>query len=269
MTEKEQISAVSLKLPAPWMNDMEMWLHVVESQFVTRGITQELTKFHYVVAALTPDLASRLRQIIFNPPSTDAYKALKAEILKQTTLTERQRYAVLMRDIELGDGRPTQLLQRLQAVAGETISDHGFLQQIFVEKLPPMVQAVLAVAPPGSSLKELADLADKISEASAVQPTVSAVQRSVSAAPSDDVLQRLIRTQCEMQEEIRALRSELRSRSHSRGRSPDRGRRMGRRRSPSADISESGLCWYHRVWGDRAERCREPCKWAGNGPARE
>ena len=58
MTENDKISAVSLKLPPPWMNHMEMWLHVVESQFVTRGITQELSKFHYVVAALTLDLAS-------------------------------------------------------------------------------------------------------------------------------------------------------------------------------------------------------------------
>jgi hypothetical protein len=269
MKEKEQISAVSLKLPPPWMNDMEMWLHVVESQFVTRGITKELTKFHYVVGALTPDLASRLRKIIFKPPDTDPYKALKAEILKQTTLTERQRYAALMRDIDLGDGRPSQLLQRLQAVAGELISDHGFLQQIFVEKLPPMVQAVLAAAPSSSTLQELADLADKIAEAYAVPPSVSVVQRPSNAAPSADVLEQLIRTQSEMQEELRALRLELRSRNSSRGRSTSRGRRSSSKRSSSADDSDYGLCWYHRVWGDRAERCREPCKWSGNGPARE
>ena len=268
MTDKEQVSAVSLKLPPPWINDMEMWLHVVESQFVIRGITKELTKFHYVVGALTPDLASRLRQIIFKPPDSDPYTALRAEILKQTTLSERQRYAALMRDIELGDSRPSQLLQRLQAVAGELISDKGFLQQIFVEKLPPMVQAVLAAAPSSSTLQELADLADKVTEAYAVPPSVSVVQRPPSAVPTD-VLQQLIRTQSEMQEEFRALRLEMRSRNSSRGRSPGRGRRSSSRRSPSADDSDCGLCWYHRVWGERAERCREPCKWSGNGPARE
>ncbi len=48
--------------------DMDMWLTVVDSQFVTHGIAQELTKFHYVVGALTPDLADRLRHIICNPP---------------------------------------------------------------------------------------------------------------------------------------------------------------------------------------------------------
>ncbi len=73
----ETISAVSPKIPNPWPENMDMWLVVVESQFVTRGITQELTKFHYVVIALTPDLADRLWHIICNPPSEKPYIALR------------------------------------------------------------------------------------------------------------------------------------------------------------------------------------------------
>lgn len=89
MTEKDRISAISMKLPPLWGKDIGMWLHVVESQFITRRISQELTKFHYVVAALTPDLVSRLRPVIFKPPDANPYETLKAAILKQTTLTER------------------------------------------------------------------------------------------------------------------------------------------------------------------------------------
>ncbi len=53
----EAISAVFPKVPNPWPENMDMWLTVIESQYVTRGITQELTKFHYIVGALTPVLA--------------------------------------------------------------------------------------------------------------------------------------------------------------------------------------------------------------------
>ncbi len=60
------ISAVSQNIPNPWPENMEMWLTVVDSQFITRGITQELKKFHYVAGALTPDLADRLRHITCN-----------------------------------------------------------------------------------------------------------------------------------------------------------------------------------------------------------
>ncbi len=56
----EYISAVSPKIPNPWLGNMKMRLTVIDSQFVTHGITQELTKFDYFVGALTPDLADRL-----------------------------------------------------------------------------------------------------------------------------------------------------------------------------------------------------------------
>ncbi len=56
----EKNSAVSPKIANPWPKNMKMWLTVTDSQFVTHGITQELTKFDYFVGALTPDLADRL-----------------------------------------------------------------------------------------------------------------------------------------------------------------------------------------------------------------
>ncbi len=73
----EAILAVSPKIPNPWPENMDMWLTVVDSQFVTRGVTQELTKFHYVVGTLTPDLEDRLRHIICNPPGDKPYTALR------------------------------------------------------------------------------------------------------------------------------------------------------------------------------------------------
>ncbi len=98
---------------------MEMWLTVVDSQFVTRGITQELTKFHYVVGALTPDLADRLRHIICNPPSDKPYTAMREAITKLTALSDRQRYMGLMNDVELGDRTPSQLLRHLENLIGD------------------------------------------------------------------------------------------------------------------------------------------------------
>ncbi len=56
----EKISAVSPKIPNPWPGNMKMRLTVIDSQIVTHGITQELTKFDYFVGALTTDLADRL-----------------------------------------------------------------------------------------------------------------------------------------------------------------------------------------------------------------
>ena len=44
------IFAVSIKIPPSWKSDIEAWLSVVESQFASKGIVAEKTKFHHVVA---------------------------------------------------------------------------------------------------------------------------------------------------------------------------------------------------------------------------
>ncbi len=103
----EKFSAVSPKFPNPWPENLGMWLMVIDSQFVTHGINQEVTKFHYVVGALTPDLADRLRHIICKPPSENPITALREAIIKLTALTDHKRYMVLMRDVELIDRIPS------------------------------------------------------------------------------------------------------------------------------------------------------------------
>ncbi len=97
----EEISAISPKIPNLWLENMEMWLTIIDSQCVTRSITQELTKFHYVVGVLTPDIADRLQHIICKPPSEKPYTALRQAIITFTVLTDRQRYMALMRDVEI------------------------------------------------------------------------------------------------------------------------------------------------------------------------
>ncbi len=124
----ENISAVSSKIPNPWPQNMEMWLTVIDSQFDIHGITQQQTKFHYVVGALTPDLADRLRHIICKPPSEKPYTALRKAIIKLTALTDRQRYMALMRDVELGDRSPSQFLQYLENLIGDSKFFDGFFR---------------------------------------------------------------------------------------------------------------------------------------------
>ncbi len=64
----EKILAASPKIPNPWPENMELWLTVIDSNFVTRGITQELTKFHHVVGGLTPDLQTGFDIYLAGPP---------------------------------------------------------------------------------------------------------------------------------------------------------------------------------------------------------
>ena len=62
------VHTVSLKLPPFWLEDSALWFHQVEAQFATNGITQQLTKSHYIVGSLAPEIAREVRDVIVTVP---------------------------------------------------------------------------------------------------------------------------------------------------------------------------------------------------------
>ena len=101
--------------------DPLVWFAQVEAQFVTRNVTSQRTRFDYVVAALSNEFATEVRDIILSPPEADAYSKLKDLLIKWTAASERKRVQLLFTAEELGD--PTQLLrwmQRMQQLLGDS-----------------------------------------------------------------------------------------------------------------------------------------------------
>ena len=163
------VQAVSLKLPPYWPNDPQIWFAQVEAQFSTRGINAQRTMFDYVVANLTPDIAIEIRDLILRPPEENPYNVLKAQLIKRTAASEQRRLQQLLSTEELGDRKPTQLLRRLQQLAGDTpgLLDGNFLKELFLQRLPSQIRMVLASTRDGTPIEDLAQLADKIIEVAA------------------------------------------------------------------------------------------------------
>ncbi|KAJ8409400.1 hypothetical protein AAFF_G00228010 [Aldrovandia affinis] len=81
--------AVALKLPEFWQEHAAVWFAQAEAQFALRGITQEDTKYFYVVAALNSSTASRVLSLLQDPPEADKYLALKQLLLETFELNRR------------------------------------------------------------------------------------------------------------------------------------------------------------------------------------
>nr|VZI32041.1 unnamed protein product [Spirometra erinaceieuropaei] len=178
-------------LPSAWLGDIALWLRTVESRFALRRITREDTKFHYVVAALPMDIATDLRDIIDCPPTEAPYTALKEALISRISLSTQKRLQRLISEEDLGDRKPTQLLRRLEQLADGQKLDATMFKQLFLQRLPPSVQAILAPNIPSSTVQMLAETADRILEYYQPPVTVNVTSRSTTAPTIEDVVKRL------------------------------------------------------------------------------
>ena len=254
------VSSVTIKIPPFWPADPEVWFAQVEAQFTTRGVTSQKTKFDYVVASLSPEYATEVRDLILKPPATDPYDSLKEQLVKRTTASEQRRLQQLFNSEELGDRTPSQLLRRMRQLLGDKAStaDPSFLRGLFLQRLPPNVKMVLASTSETEDLEALASLADRVAEVAT--PTVSTIETSHLSAEVE-----------QLRTEIADLKSLVKSlSSHSPPTStPKRGRSPRRRTpSPAPPTCPTGLCWYHMRFAEKATKCNQPCSWdSGNEQA--
>ena len=255
-----RIAVVLLKLPPFWPTDPAVWFLQVEAQFTLKGIVQQCTKFDHVIAVLVPEVATEVRDIILNPPEDTPYDLLKAALIKWTEASEQRKLQQLLTAEELGDRKPSHLLRRMQQLLGDAgpPSEGAFVRQLFLQRMPPSVMMVLASASTTLTLPQLAEMADRILEV-ANPLTVAPVTTSQSTTDLQQLWDQLSRLISTLDATVKRT-TEPQDRS-SRSSSRATSRRQSRASNPA------GICWYHRKFGDRAKRCRQPCTYQGNGPA--
>ena len=111
--------AVTLKLPTFWTSQPDVWFAQAEAQFTLRGIAADDTKYYYVLAALDQSTATRLLDLINNPPAHNKYKALKDRLIDTFGLSKRERASRLLHFRPLGDSKPSALMDEMLALLGD------------------------------------------------------------------------------------------------------------------------------------------------------
>lgn len=266
------VDRVSVRLPPFWPDDPEIWFAQVEAQFEIAGTRTDSTKFFTVIQQLDQSIAREVRDVITNPPAQGRYEKLKFELVRRLSMSRDERLRKLLVKEELGDLKPSQFLRKLQSLAGSNNVSDEFLRSLWSSRLPVNVQQIIASQ--NVSLTDLADLADKIMD---ISPSHSfqVASTSQSTANSSTVplsfegmlakMEEMIT--CRIKSEISQQIAQLNIRE-SRSRTPHtggRGRRFSRSKSRGRQRSHSrkpGICWYHNLFGDKAEKCTSPCNYS-------
>lgn len=241
----EEVAAAALKLPVFWPADPELWFAQVEAQFATRGIASDSTKFNHLIGSLSPETAAEVRDLLIAPPDADKYKTLKEEIIKRTTNSEATRLKQLLTSVEMEGRKPTQLLRHMKQLTGlnKNLVSDDLMKQLFMQRMPNNIQIMLA-ANDSLSLDKMAELGDKLM--SVGTPHVHAVDSGLDVT--------------DLRKEIEELKSLLRGRGTEKQAASSRTRS----KTPAARSDDPELCWYHSKFGDKAKKCRSPCKFSGN-----
>lgn len=252
-TSENVVCKLAFRAPQFWEADPAMWFGQVESQFIVSGISVDSTKFHAVVAALDTKVCKCVRDIILNPPATNAYEALKSRILSFYEKSESSKLKMLLSDLHLGDRRPSQLLYEMEGLNDGKMNPEA-LRALWMQRLPHSTQQILSVISDDiTDLTKLAKIADKVYEG------------SVGTAHINQIDEKQISEFQILQKEIADLKDVVRNTKSGRSRSRTRSESRNRTRSPSAANSTNfDNCWYHRRFGEKAHRCVSPCKWSGN-----
>lgn len=247
------INRVAVRIPAFNATDPELWFSMIESSFNSAGVTTDSTKFGYVVSALDSKYALEVRDIILNPPTDGQYQKLKSELIKRLSFSQEQKTRRLLEHEEIGDRKPSQFLRHLRSLAGTAVPD-TMLRTLWLGRLPQAMQAILATQK-DAELDKVAELADVISDATAIRPNISETTENIMALQ----LQKLTLS---LQDELATLRREIAELKSSPAATPRNHRYRSRSRSRPRSQVRDGNCWYHSNFGDKAKKCKQPCSYS-------
>ena len=246
-TAAAPLHAVAVKLPPFWEPNPRVWFVQCEAAFRHAAVTREITKFDHILTALPTSVVNSIIDLVdeVDEHPDDCYTLLKERLMGKYSLSKWSRCAAIVDHDQLGDRRPSALMDDMLAMHPEGEKTNSLFLYIFLRKLPAEMMDQLVVKD-YSSPRELASAADKLWDSRRSRG------RPVCAIPEVAI--------------VAAMTSASRSPSPS-SRRPTQNRTAGGgggRRQRASTPGPSGFCRLHAKWGEDARQCFPPCSWPKN-----
>ena len=257
------VGAVTVNVPAFFDLDPVLWFMYLEAEFVIHRITVEHMRFSILLSKLPKEVASQIRDFLVASIGDRSYESLKEAVLKAVTPSEKSRLEQLFRGLPAGNRKPSLVLSEMRQLLGSTKMDENMLRELWMQRIPVNVQAILAPSRNHSLLEvaEIADLAWERYETSVSNVTQSAAVVQPSSTARDDLLLAELRT---LNRNFASMSTGSASPRGDVRRARSKSRRPYHHRSSSRSSSRGGMCWYHFTHGSNARQCKKPCSFNAN-----
>ena len=144
-----------------WPDDPKICFVRVKAQLRSRSVTQDQTKFDYVIASLDNRTTAKVKSVLLNPPAENKYDAIKEASLSAFGKSQAQKDATLLNISGLGDRTPSALHRKLESLNND---EETLRRAFFKAQLPSHVRSILALQE-FSDIHALVKAADCIVEA--------------------------------------------------------------------------------------------------------
>lgn len=252
-----EIQRVAVKLPPFWPSDAEIWFQQVEAQFQLGGIVMDNTKFYTLLTAVDTKILAQVNNAVLNPPETDKYPNLKKAMLEQFAISDQKKIKTLLEDIQLGDKKPSNLLNEMRILGGTKVSG-DLLKQIWLQRLPSQIRMIISTS--AEDLSNIAKMADKLMELGDFsQINVASTSSSSNFTNSSSSnFTNSSSTISSLEAKIDALTKQVNQMQFNQ-RSRSKFRNSSTQRDSTPAKNKYDTCWWHFKFGAQSKRCKAPC----------
>lgn len=242
----------NVRLSTFWKHRPRFWFIHLESEFNVYRVRSDDVRYNAVVRHLDEEVMVAVADILEAPPATGKYDTLKEHLMKRFADSQEKQLRTLLRGIELGNKKPSQLLREIKTLAGAEATE-GLLRTLWLQRLPSRIQQLLLIFE-GTTMDKLAECADKLWE----HPTSHEVQAvAISHISEEASINQLVKQVSELILRI----DEMSRRSFRNHRDCSESRTTSRNKSRSRTPSNPSMCYYHRRFADKARKCTTPCSY--------
>lgn len=261
-----------VKMPqlAESLHNLELYFTSLNYWFAASAVTSDEKRFNAVMAQIPLNDLGAIQTEIGVVPNVGKYDYIKPFIIAHFSDSQQKRFREAINDVQLGDSKPSQLYQKMQRLASDSLTETALID-LWAARLPEMAHAAV-IQMKDSPIKDRLVAADALVESLRLRtigdvnirqattkprPTATTQRASTSEPTEVSVLQKLSQQIAELERKFSQQRE---GRGRSQSRDSNYGRR-GRSSSRSESRSEDPNCWYHRKFGANARHCRLPCNY--------